>query len=164
MKLFFKKSFQAFFIVCALLSLTLIVEAHSGRTDSNGGHYDRSDGSYHYHHGYSAHQHKNGVCPYEFDDKTDYGTNSGNIDSDEKSIINTIDLEDDKNSVTFWDVLIAMLTQLIPAVGCGLFGAYILSYVWLFVFGENKGCLITWISAAVLFVCAYIWLVYMQVM
>lgn len=39
--------------------------AHSGRTDSNGGHYDRSTGEYHYHHGYSAHQHPNGVCPYE---------------------------------------------------------------------------------------------------
>lgn len=39
--------------------------AHSGRTDSNGGHYNRSTGEYHYHHGYSAHQHLDGVCPYE---------------------------------------------------------------------------------------------------
>lgn len=39
--------------------------AHSGRTDGNGGHYNRSTGEYHYHHGYSAHQHPNGVCPYE---------------------------------------------------------------------------------------------------
>ena len=41
--------------------------AHSGGTDSNGGHYDRSTGEYHYHHGYPAHQHINGVCPYEDD-------------------------------------------------------------------------------------------------
>lgn len=38
--------------------------AHSGRTDSNGGHYNRSTGEYHYHHGYSEHQHINGICPY----------------------------------------------------------------------------------------------------
>ena len=44
-------------------SLTTIY-AHSGRTDSSGGHYNRSTGEYHYHHGYSAHQHPNGICPY----------------------------------------------------------------------------------------------------
>ena len=42
------------------------VYAHSGRTDANGGHFNRKTGSYHYHHGYSAHQHPNGDCPYEF--------------------------------------------------------------------------------------------------
>lgn len=42
--------------------------AHSGRTDSKGGHYDHSSGKYHYHHGYSAHQHPNGICPYETED------------------------------------------------------------------------------------------------
>ena len=45
------------------------VEAHSGRTDSNGGHRDNKNvsglGYYHYHcGGYPAHLHKNGVCPY----------------------------------------------------------------------------------------------------
>lgn len=48
-----------------LILLSTISCAHSGRTDSNGGHYDRSTGEYHYHHGYSAHQHPNGICPYE---------------------------------------------------------------------------------------------------
>ena len=38
--------------------------AHSGRTDSYGGHYDHSNGSYHYHHGHPAHEHPNGECPY----------------------------------------------------------------------------------------------------
>lgn len=43
--------------------------AHSGRTDSNGGHKDNKNksglGSYHYHcGGYPAHLHENGVCPY----------------------------------------------------------------------------------------------------
>lgn len=40
------------------------VFAHSGRTDSNGGHHDNINGGYHYHHGYPAHQHEDGVCPY----------------------------------------------------------------------------------------------------
>lgn len=42
--------------------------AHSGRTDSNGGHHDYSNksglGSYHYHHGLGPHLHPGGVCPY----------------------------------------------------------------------------------------------------
>lgn len=41
-----------------------VVFAHPGRTDSNGGHYNRETGEYHYHHGYPEHQHPNGVCPY----------------------------------------------------------------------------------------------------
>ena len=49
--------------------------AHPGGTDSSGGHYNRSTGEYHYHHGYSAHDHKDGVCPYDYDDKT--GERSG---------------------------------------------------------------------------------------
>lgn len=45
------------------------VSAHSGRTDSNGGHRDNRNvsglGSYHYHcGGYPPHLHENGVCPY----------------------------------------------------------------------------------------------------
>jgi len=43
--------------------------AHGGRTDSSGGHRDNQNksglGSYHYHHGYSAHLHPNGACPYD---------------------------------------------------------------------------------------------------
>lgn len=49
--------------------------AHPGRTDANGGHWNRSTGTYHYHHGYPEHQHTNGICPYDFDDQT--GANSG---------------------------------------------------------------------------------------
>lgn len=46
----------------------LVAEAHSGRTDSQGGHHDYKNksglGSYHYHHGQKAHLHPNGICPY----------------------------------------------------------------------------------------------------
>lgn len=58
-------------ILCILLSILLLslpVSAHSGRTDSAGGHRDNKNvsglGPYHYHHGYPAHLHPNGVCPY----------------------------------------------------------------------------------------------------
>lgn len=52
-------------LLIIFISLFTISFAHSGRTDSSGGHYNRSTGEYHYHHGYSAHQHYNGICPYE---------------------------------------------------------------------------------------------------
>lgn len=58
-----------------LLSLCSFALAHPGGTDSSGGHMDHSTGEYHYHHGYSAHSHDGGVCPYDYDNKT--GENSG---------------------------------------------------------------------------------------
>ncbi len=69
-----------------LISVLLIVivctpaAAHRGRTDAHGGHYDRSTGEYHYHHGYGPHQHIDGICPYNFDDQTgenSWGSSSG---------------------------------------------------------------------------------------
>ena len=52
-----------------ILTIPVFTFAHSGRTDSKGGHRDNNNvsglGSYHYHHGYPAHLHPNGVCPYE---------------------------------------------------------------------------------------------------
>lgn len=70
-------------VLVAVLVIPSPVLAHGGRTDASGGHTDRSTGEYHYHHGYSAHQHPNGVCPYNFDDQTDHssGTTSGNSSS-----------------------------------------------------------------------------------
>lgn len=56
------------------LLLVLQVSAHPGRTDANGGHADSADGSYHYHHGFSAHQHTGGVCPYDYEDQTSYSS------------------------------------------------------------------------------------------
>lgn len=61
-------------ILTILLSMSLLLSssvslAHSGRTDSSGGHRDNQNASglgyYHYHcGGYPAHLHSNGVCPY----------------------------------------------------------------------------------------------------
>lgn len=69
---------QKLILFLLILSLPLSALAHSGGTDSNGGHYDRSTGQYHYHHGYSAHQHPNGVCPYEKKETVTKGTTYSN--------------------------------------------------------------------------------------
>lgn len=69
-------------VVC-LLFCVVIAFAHPGSTDGNGGHYNRSTGEYHYHHGYPAHQHPNGVCPYDYHDRT--GWDSGTSGSGSSS-------------------------------------------------------------------------------
>ncbi len=56
-------------VILVVLSTATTAFAHSGRTDSRGGHKDNKNksglGSYHYHcGGYPAHLHTNGYCPY----------------------------------------------------------------------------------------------------
>ena len=69
-------------IISICILITNYIYFHPGRTDSNGGHYDKSTGEYHYHHGYSAHQHENGECPYDFDDNTNHSPSTGVINKD----------------------------------------------------------------------------------
>ena len=72
------------------LIFPLVVYAHPGRTDSEGGHTDRSTEEYHYHHGYPEHDHYDmdgdgdADCPYDFDDKTGSSSNdsSNGFDAD----------------------------------------------------------------------------------
>lgn len=61
---------KSLIIALLFLCFSSTALAHPGGTDSNGGHYNRSTGEYHYHHGYSAHQHPGGVCPYDNKDNT----------------------------------------------------------------------------------------------
>ena len=55
-------------VLCLALVLCATAFAHPGGTDGSGGHRDNNNvsglGSYHYHHGYPAHLHTDGVCPY----------------------------------------------------------------------------------------------------
>lgn len=56
-------------IALSVISIGITTYAHSGKTDSSGGHKDNKNksglGSYHYHcGGHPAHLHTNGVCPY----------------------------------------------------------------------------------------------------
>lgn len=73
MKIFFnKKQLMIFSVSIILLSLlTISAFAHAGRTDEQGGHFDNEAQEYHYHHGYPAHQHEDGECPYNFVDNED---------------------------------------------------------------------------------------------
>jgi len=59
-----RKTITIIVVFFVVLLIPILSFAHSGRTDAAGGHYDRQNGGYHYHHGYGAHQHPNGVCPY----------------------------------------------------------------------------------------------------
>ena len=85
-----KIKFIVLIIFIISLLTTVITYGHPGRTDSNGGHTNHSTGEYHYHHGYSAHQHPNGVCPYEFNDAiseqsfTTNNTTSANVNTSDK--------------------------------------------------------------------------------
>lgn len=77
----------------ALLSSFIItpssVNAHSGRTDSNGGHKDKKNvsglGPYHYHcGGYPAHLHTNGVCPYKSSNSSNSSSSSNSSATESK--------------------------------------------------------------------------------
>lgn len=88
------------FIFITCLGITILIFfsfsttsafAHSGRTDSNGGHHDYNNvsglGDYHYHHGHSAHLHTNGICPYDSSSSTpkSYGNSSSSYNSNYSS-------------------------------------------------------------------------------
>lgn len=85
MKKVFKTSLILISIVIIISGSCVAVFAHPGKTDSDGGHFDRSIGEYHYHHGYPAHQHENGTCPYDFDNN-EKSTESHNYGYDYESI------------------------------------------------------------------------------
>lgn len=70
-------------LIAALL--TVYSSAHPGRTDSRGGHTNHSTGEYHYHHGYPAHDHLGGVCPYSSDTKTETAATSSDGSSSTKT-------------------------------------------------------------------------------
>lgn len=72
-----KHLWLALIILCSIGMLF-----HSGRTDEDGGHTDSSTGEYHYHHGYPAHQHPDGKCPYEDQEPIYTHHESGNTGED----------------------------------------------------------------------------------
>lgn len=98
-------------LLCCTVAL-----AHPGDTDAAGGHYDRSTGEYHYHHGHKAHQHYNGQCPYNFDDRT--GADSRPSDGSGSGSVEMPVLRDDSDapepsmaSASTWDDLVSLVTS-----------------------------------------------------
>lgn len=89
-----------------LILLCIPAAAHSGGTDENGGHIDHSTGEYHYHHGYPAHQHDGGVCPYNFVNKS--GSTSGSSSSKSSGGV-TVSSLSEREGPRFGDALLALL-------------------------------------------------------
>ncbi|MED9905239.1 MAG: YHYH domain-containing protein [Lachnospiraceae bacterium] len=98
-----KTKIAVFVFFILLFSICNVVYAHPGMTDSSGGHYDRSTGEYHYHHGEPAHQHTNGECPYDFKDTT--GQNSGSSSSGSKETSNITHSENNENNESTQELL-----------------------------------------------------------
>lgn len=77
----FKRTFTLLLTVALLFSGSSL--AHSGRTDPSGGHRDNRNvsglGYYHYHHGYPAHLHPNGICPYRSQTTTPSSSTSTSV-------------------------------------------------------------------------------------
>ena len=77
-------------VILTLIICSVPIYAHNGKTDSNGGHRDKNNisglGSYHYHHGYPAHLHVNGVCEYDFDDKTNHSSSNSSSSNSTSSV------------------------------------------------------------------------------
>ena len=109
----------AFLYISVFASFELL---HNGKTDFMGGHYDHSTGDYHYHHGYSAHDHYDvdgdGTIdgPYDFKNSTIHKSSGSNKTKDEtaskdESETNetvdepVVDYEKPKSNVNFWGVL-----------------------------------------------------------
>ena len=86
-----RKILSAVALLIAILCIPAAVAfAHSGGTDENGGHWDHSTGTYHYHHGYPAHQHPNGICPY-LDDAPEESSESSRRSTAQERIATTLE-------------------------------------------------------------------------
>ena len=85
-----KKIISILLIILGIISIEVNAYAHSGRTDSSGGHKDNNNksglGSYHYHcGGHPAHLHTNGVCPYSSSSSASKSSTSSSSSSSTKT-------------------------------------------------------------------------------
>lgn len=122
------KNIFTFFVVLtfSIFLLTFSASAHPGRTDSKGGHTSSSTGEYHYHHGYDAHQHPNGTCPYEFDDQTRRSSGSQSPETNEADINKGKDSNDQPETISFWKKILRWFERAIPITVAGITGIYLL--------------------------------------
>jgi hypothetical protein len=98
-----KKIIKRVALIMLIVSMALAKTAfaHSGRTDSSGGHKDNQNtsglGSYHYHCGGNpAHLHQKGVCPY-----STYTTTSKTTNNETNSYTNTVKKSSEVTSLLF---------------------------------------------------------------
>lgn len=156
-------------IVClSLPAFVLVAQAHPGRTDSSGGHTDRSTGEYHYHHGYSAHDHYdmdgNGTvdCPYGFKDKTEHKNKADTSKETDSSSTGSYAKEESIKPLkkpSFWDVISALVSSLLPTLIISFLMSLFLSNVLFFLFGDDKGWTLTYVSFLIISAVVYVRLV-----
>ena len=101
-----------FILFSFLLAVCIPVLAHSGNTDSNGGHYDADAGEYHYHHGYPAHNHKNGTCPYD-NRNGNNGGSYGAIGSDNDD--DTDDADNDYTALRIVTLIVSIIVLFVSS-------------------------------------------------
>ena len=138
-------------VVLALSASSLLLFAHSGRTDAAGGHYDHSTGKYHYHHGYPAHSHYDmdgdGIkdCPYkkQISEETtkkpsnktpSYSGNSSGIDMSTVKIIK----KEDSNEISQKEVLSFVETFLIFGAIVYFITAAMIKHFWSFLADKRR--------------------------
>lgn len=113
-----KKIFLTLVLIIVATSIILTVTAHSGKTDSAGGHIDNSTGEYHYHHGYSAHSHYDMDgdgdvdCPYDFHDQT--GINSSDSYANNSYYSNRYTNNYDDNVIVKTETVTKTVTEEVP--------------------------------------------------
>lgn len=124
-----KRVFSFISMVVVVLSLTVTAYAHSGRTDSQGGHYNRSTGEYHWHHGMSAHQHYDidgdGVldCPYSSKAKIETTTATTAATEPTRATTTAVSNTTEKNGFNTVEAILVSLSPLLFAVGlCFIIG------------------------------------------
>lgn len=111
------KIFSIILLVLSIISINIFTLAHSGRTDSRGGHKDNKNksglGSYHYHcGGHPAHLHNNGVCPYS---ATSSSSSSVTLKNDNNKTSSTSDNLNSQESTANKD-LVNQTTQRTPNI------------------------------------------------
>ena len=89
-----KNLIKSLFTAVLIVTIPLSSFAHSGRTDSRGGHKDNKNksglGPYHYHcGGYPPHLHEGGVCPYKDGGTTTSAKSKMNLYARTSPVVNT---------------------------------------------------------------------------
>lgn len=100
-----KKTLTFLLALILLLLISVTVSAHPGRLDSNGGHYNRSNGEYHYHNGSNSSDNSYDSDSYDYDytttKKTDNSSTTANYKkSAEESYKKMFGESTDKHSAT----------------------------------------------------------------
>lgn len=156
-------------LICFAVSLLVAtVFAHPGGTDGSGGHRNHSTGDYHYHHGYSAHDHYDmdgdGIldCPYDFDDKTDHSNSGSNgiasgTDTSTKPV--TQKTTSKSKQISLSKIISEIFEVLLGAIAIWIFSLCFLTHICFALFGEDRGCSVSVVLSAVIAVSVSIWLI-----